>query len=147
VSLVAEHAAARLRTRAEAAIARAGLAARPDELLITVAQAYRRFAAGHAGLYAALVTDTTNSSWADQRGSARKALWDMLLRVVAGLTGNADDTGAAVAVWSFLHGFAHLGEAGMFGASGPRDGFERGLAALIAGLLPQPAPGARAARH
>ncbi|MCX6603122.1 MAG: WHG domain-containing protein [Acidobacteria bacterium] len=31
-------------------------------------------------------------------------------------TGKADDTGAAVAFWAFLHGFATIEAAGQFGA-------------------------------
>ena len=41
-------------------------------------------------------------------------------------TGKADDTGAAVAFWAFLHGFATLEAAGQFRASGPSGGYEGG---------------------
>lgn len=63
-----------------------------------------------------------------------KRLWNLLLAVLEPVTGKADDTGAAVAFWAFLHGFATLEAAGQFGASGPRGGYERGVAALLAGL-------------
>lgn len=105
-----------------------------------LAGAYAEFAAAEPGLYAALTTDTSRSSWAAQPGVERKALWNLVLQVVGRLTNNPDDTGAAVAAWSFLHGFASLRAAGMFGSSGPWDGFARGLAALTAGLKPAVAP-------
>lgn len=134
VSLVSEYAAGLLRQRALRALEQTPTPSGADHALGVMAFAYRKFAEQHPALYGALVTDTTRSSWKAQGGAARKALWDLLLQVVGGVTGDPDDTGAAVAVWSFLHGFAHLREAGLFGASGPRDGFERGLAALMAGL-------------
>jgi AcrR family transcriptional regulator len=135
ISLVAEHAAGELITLARGSMD--GLPAgerHPERPFIAMAQAYRAFAESQPALYAALVSDTTGSTWPHQQGSARKALWELLLRVVGELTGDADDTGAAVAVWSFMHGFAHLHHAGLFGASGPRDGFDRGIAALVVGL-------------
>jgi AcrR family transcriptional regulator len=150
-ALVAEAAAARLQARLEAAVCgvpdgrgRSGtqsVGTGPAVRLRLAAQAYRTFARAHPGLYAVLITDTSGSALgATQPGTARKALWNALLALVAPLTGNDDDTGAAVAVWAFLHGFASLEDAGMFGASGPQDGFERGVDALAAGLPRRTAP-------
>jgi AcrR family transcriptional regulator len=135
VSLVAEHSATELRAAAQRQIAATPPDGRTSSWeLVAMATAYRHYAVQQPGLYAALVTDTTRSGWANQQGSARKALWELLLQVVGRLTEHPDDTGAAVAVWSFLHGFVHLHAARLFGASGPRDGFERGVAALANGL-------------
>ncbi len=103
-----------------------------------MAQAYVEFAAKSPGLYAAITRDTSTSAWVDQPTAARKALWTFVLRIVGALTGAEDDTDAAVATWSFLHGFADLRAAGLFGASGPKGGFARGVRALRLGLQ-QPA--------
>ena len=65
---------------------------------------------------------------------ARAALWTRLLQVVGDLTGSADDTEAAVALWAFLHGFITLERAGLFGTPGPKGGFARGVKAMAAGL-------------
>ncbi len=137
MALIAERAASELANKAKAAVASADHAAQGAAgALRALASAYADFAAAEPGLYAALTTDTSGSTWAAQPGVERKALWNLLLQVVGRLTNNPDDTGAAVAAWSFLHGYASLRAAGMFGSSGPRDGFDRGLAALIAGLAP-----------
>jgi len=53
---------------------------------------------------------------------------------VGDLTGSADDTDAAVALWAFLHGFITLERAGLFGTPGPKGGFARGVKAMAAGL-------------
>jgi len=63
-----------------------------------------------------------------------KDVWNLVLDLVGRLSGRPDDTAAAVAFWAFLHGFAQLERGGLFGLSGPREGFERGLEALIEGL-------------
>jgi len=49
---------------------------------------------------------------------------------LAGFAG-PDDTAAAVATWSFLHGYATLEHSGAFGASGPKGGLERGVEAFL----------------
>ncbi len=135
MALIAERAASQLAGQARAAVAVAEhRALGADGTFKALARAYADFATAEPGLYAALTTDTSGSTWSAQPGVERKALWNLVLQVVGRLTNNPDDTGAAVAAWSFLHGFASLRAAGMFGSSGPRDGFERGLAALIAGL-------------
>ena len=71
-----------------------------------------------------------------QPSAERKALWNRLLAVVGALTGEPDDTDAAVAVWAFLHGYAALGASGLYGASGPCGGLTRGIHALARGLAP-----------
>jgi hypothetical protein len=93
-----------------------------------------RFAAERPALYALLTTPAAPG----QPGAERKALWNRLLAVVGALTGDVDDTDAAVAAWAFLHGYAALGAAGLYGASGPRGGLARGVAALARGLARDP---------
>lgn len=135
VALVAEYAAAQLSDAAETRLSRVSECdAEPGRALLAMAETYRDYAEAQPALYTALMTDTTRSAWTEAQRSARKKLWELLLRVVCDLTGDPDDTGAAVAVWSFLHGFADLAETGLFGESGPRDGFARGLNALVEGL-------------
>jgi hypothetical protein len=41
-----------------------------------------------------------------------------MLEAASGVSGQPDDTAAAFATWSFLHGYATLEHAGAFGASG-----------------------------
>ncbi len=105
--------------------------------LRATADAYVRFAAERPALYALLTTPAAPG----QPGAERKALWTRLLAVVGALTGDADDTDAAVAVWAFLHGYAALGAAGLYGVSGPRGGLARGVRALARGLARGLAPG------
>ncbi|GJG86806.1 TetR family transcriptional regulator [Gemmatimonadetes bacterium T265] len=131
-ALVAECAAAGLAAEIDAALARvpAERSGDPAAALRATADVYVRFARGRPALYALLADAAVQA----RPGEERKALWNRLLAVVGALTGDADDTGGAVAVWAFLHGFVALGAAGLYGASGPRDGFARGVAALAAGL-------------
>jgi AcrR family transcriptional regulator len=135
VSVVSERAATDLRLLAEQAIQAADPNSNnPVAAFTAMANAYRTYAERWPARYAALVTDTTRSTWSEQQGTERKALWNRVLAVVQRLTNNADDTDAAVAVWSFLHGFVALNHAGLFGASGPRNGFACGVTALVRGL-------------
>jgi hypothetical protein len=60
-----------------------------------------------------------------------KSVWDLLLEAASGISGQPDDTAAAVATWSFLHGYAVLEHSGAFGASGPKGALERGLTAFL----------------
>lgn len=99
--------------------------------LRAAAEAYVRLAREDWPLFALLVG---NPDAAARGGGNAKRLWSTLLHIVGQVTGNPDDTAAAVAVWSFLHGFVMLEKAGQFGPSGPRGGFEVGITALIHGL-------------
>ena len=91
------------------------------------AQAYLRFARKRFTLYSFLM-----SRIPETHGSAvGKAVWNLLLEAASGVSGQPDDTGAAVATWSFLHGYAVLEHSGGFGASGPKHGLERGMKAFL----------------
>ena len=57
-----------------------------------------------------------------------------MLARVREVTSREDDTAAAVAFWSFLHGFVSLERSGLFGLSGAQGGLEVGLEALLIGL-------------
>ncbi len=132
VGLVAEHAAESLHDKVVRAMRSAARVETHERAAFAaLASSYRQFARQQPALYAAMTTDTSKSSWTEQPGARRKALWNLLLDVVGKLSGNADDTSAAVAAWSFLHGFAALEMANLFGDSGPRDGFAMGVQALL----------------
>src|ERR1022692_4474537 len=90
-------------------------------------KAYLRFARERFALYSSImdrVRETHGSSVA-------KSVWDLLLEAASGISGQPDDTAAAVATWSFLHGYAVLEHSGAFGASGPKGALERGLTAFL----------------
>jgi AcrR family transcriptional regulator len=99
----------------------------PDIRFRRVADAYLRFARERFSLYAFVVQDRP-----ERYGSrAGKAVWNVLLEAASGVSGQPDDTAAAVATWSFLHGYATLEHSGAFGASGPKGGLERGVEAFL----------------
>lgn len=103
----------------------------PGAAMREAARAYMAFARDRPGLYdlmlAPRIPDTAGPG-------PEKDLWNLALQVVGEVMGREDDTAAAVAFWSFLHGYAGLERAGRFGLSGPRGALERGVEALIAGL-------------
>jgi AcrR family transcriptional regulator len=99
----------------------------PDTRFRRVADTYLRFARERFTLYAFVIQDRI----ARYGSPAGKALWNLLLDAASGVSGQPDDTAAAVAIWSFLHGFATLEHSGAFGASGPQGGWERGVEAFL----------------
>ena len=92
-----------------------------------VAETYLRFARERFPLYSFVIRDRI----AKYPSAAGKALWNVMLEAASGVSGQPDDTAAAVATWSFLHGFATLEHSGAFGKSGPKGGLERGLEAFL----------------
>ena len=114
-----------------AAMQRASAELEGGAALTAASQAYRAFACERAELYA-LLHAPRPPAWAEP--GAGKDLWTFLLQLVGRVTGRDDDTGGAIAVWAYLHGFASLERSGLFGLSGPRGGFERGLDGLTRGL-------------
>lgn len=105
----------------------------PAPALRAAAHAYLGYAREHPYLYGLLLTPRPP---APAHPGPGKDLWNLVLALVGGVTGQPDDTPAAVAFWAYLHGFAALERSGLFGVSGPRGGFERGLDALVEGLSP-----------
>ncbi len=108
----------------------------PLEAFQCVAEAYLEFARNHPHLYDLMVSP--NIATLPGAGDQGKRLWNALLATVGAVTGVTDDTASTVAFWSFVHGFVSLERAGLFGASGPKGGFEVGLAALGAGFSRSP---------
>lgn len=116
------HGAVQLQTMLESIEAQS-----PQTRLRQAAERYRQFAHAHPALYALMMQPQPSSG-------APKALWNTVLKLSSAVTGREDDTGAAVALWAFLHGFVSLERHGAFGASGPQSGFEVGLEALMVGF-------------
>jgi AcrR family transcriptional regulator len=90
--------------------------------------AYLRFARERFPLYAFVMQDGLSKTYGSKAG---KAVWNLLLDAASGVSGQRDDTAAAVATWSFLHGYATLEHSGAFGASGLKGGLERGVGAFL----------------
>ena len=126
---IADGAAGRLRSAMLAAAHRQD----PPGALRGAAHAYLGFARTHPLLYGLLLAPRPP---APATPGPAKDLWNFVLTLVGDITGIADDTSAAVALWAFLHGFVLLERSGQFGLSGPLGGFETGLNALLEGFAP-----------
>jgi AcrR family transcriptional regulator len=100
----------------------------PDTRFRETVDAYLRFARERFALYSLIVQNRLPGTYGSKAG---KAVWNLLLDAASGISGQRDDTAAAVATWSFLHGYATLEHSGAFGASGPRGGLERGVEAFL----------------
>ncbi len=106
----------------------AAAARNPEARFRETAEAYLRFARQRFSLYSFIVQNPIPGVYGSRVG---KAVWNLFVEAASGVSGHPDDTAAAVAVWSFLHGYATLEHFGAFGNSGPKGGLERGLEALI----------------
>ncbi len=111
--------------------------ANPDTRFRRTAEAYLRFARERFPLYSFVVQNRLPATYGSKAG---KAVWNLLLEAASGVSGQPDDTAAAVATWSFLHGYATLEHSGAFGASGPRGGLERGLEAFLSNFRSRAQP-------
>lgn len=130
LSGLSDLAAGQLEQQLHAALQREGA----REALTQAALAYLAYSRQHPHLYALLLQPTPQLSREELAQTAGKHLWNTLLALVGRLSGNPDDTGWAIAYWTFLHGYAELERSGMFGQSGPSGGFELGLKALLDGM-------------
>jgi AcrR family transcriptional regulator len=117
----------------------ASATADPDARFQSVADIYLRFARERFPLYAFVVQDRI----ARYQSAAGKALWNVLLDGASAVSGKPDDTAAAVATWSFLHGYATLEHSGAFGKSGPKGGLERGIEAFLSSFRGSAGSGSR----
>jgi AcrR family transcriptional regulator len=102
-----------------------------SDLYLAAARAYRTFALGKPHLYYLMMERRIVFPPVSESG---KALWEFVLALVREVSGHADGTAYAVALWSFLHGFVSLERAGQFGESGPLDGLEVGTRSLAVGF-------------
>ena len=101
----------------------------PSGAMRKAANAALKFARVHPYLYDLMLAPGGTPST-----GAAKNLWNTILEIVGNVTANPDDTASSVAYWAFVHGFCSLERSGQFGASGPKEGFEVGLEALILGF-------------
>jgi AcrR family transcriptional regulator len=102
-------------------------ASAPETALRDAATVYVEFARDNPALYELMMRPQASSG-------APKDLWNTVLRLTSAISGRDDDTPAAVALWSFLHGYVSLQRRGAFGTSGPRGALEIGIEALIVGF-------------
>jgi AcrR family transcriptional regulator len=100
----------------------------PDARFRKMVDAYLRFARERFPLYAFVMQNRHPERYGSGAG---KAVWNLLLEAASGVSGQPDDTAAAVATWAFLHGYATLEHSGAFGPSGPKGGLERGVGAFL----------------
>jgi AcrR family transcriptional regulator len=106
----------------------------PESRFRGTAEAYLRFARERFELYRFIMDRVDETHGSD----VAKGLWSLLLDAASVVSGQTDDTDAAVATWSFLHGYAVLEHSGGFGASGPKGALERGLTAFLTNLRLSP---------
>jgi AcrR family transcriptional regulator len=106
----------------------ASATADPDARFRRIVDAYLRFARERFPLYAFVMQNRHPERYGSGAG---KAVWNLLLDATSGVSGQPDDTAAAVATWAFLHGYATLEHSGAFGPSGPKGGLERGVEAFL----------------
>lgn len=120
---VAEEALRSMQTELQSATSTAD----PEQRYKATLEAYLRFARNRSPLYTFVMDriPMTNGS------VVGKAVWNLLLDAAGGVSGRSDDTAAAVATWSLLHGYVVLEQSGAFGVSGPRGGLELGITAFL----------------
>ncbi len=102
--------------------------AAPHKRFREIVKAYLHFAHDRFPLYSFVMQNRHPDLYWSRQG---KAVWNILLDTVSEVSGQPDDTAAAVAAWSFLHGYAALRHSGAFGSSGPKGGLERGVKAFL----------------
>ena len=102
----------------------------PETRFRAIVESYLRFARERFPLYS-FVMDRIPQT---HGSTVAKDVWNLLLDAASGVSEQPDDTAAAVAVWSFLHGYAILQHSGAFGASGPKGGLDLGVTAFLSGF-------------
>lgn len=107
----------------------------PEKRFRKTVDAYLEFARERFALYSFLMQSRYPASY---RLAVGKTVWNLLLEAASGVSGQPDDTAAAVAVWSFLHGYVSLEHAGAFGVSGPKGALERGVEVFLKTLRDPP---------
>jgi hypothetical protein len=100
-------------------------------------RAYLRFARERFPLYSFVVQNRLPGTYGSKAG---KAVWDLLLEAASGVSGKPDDTAAAVATWSFLHGYATLEHSGSVRGIRAQGGLERGVEAFLSNFRSRAQP-------
>lgn len=109
----------------------------PETRFRRLTDAYLCFARERFPLYLFVAQSRLPQKYNSKAG---KAVWNLLIEAASGVSGQPDDTAAAVATWSFLHGYATLEHSGAFGASGPKGGLERGVEAFVSSFRSRAEP-------
>jgi AcrR family transcriptional regulator len=109
----------------------------PETRFRRLTDAYLRFARERLPFYSFVAQSRLPQKYGSKAG---KAVWNLLIEAASGVSGQPDDTAAAVATWSFLHGYATLEHSGAFGASGPKGGLERGVEAFLSNFRSRAQP-------
>ncbi len=104
---------------------------RGKDALRAGATAYLAFAQAHPALYNLLMSAHEPTPGLLQ---AEQDLWGLVVRLVEQTVEQVSAESAAVALWSFLHGFVQLERAAILGEQKPRSGFQVGLEAFLSGL-------------
>lgn len=116
----------------------------PEARFRRIADVYLRYARERFSSYEFVMKHSHPERYATGAG---KAIWDLIVDAASAVSGRADDTDAAVAVWAFLHGYAILEHSGAFGKSGPKGGLQRGIQAFISSFRSSiPSTGKRTVR-
>jgi AcrR family transcriptional regulator len=115
----------------------ASATADPETRFRGTVDAYLRFARERFQLYTFVLQNRRPETYGSKAG---KAVWNLLVEAASCVSGKPDDTAAAVATWSFLHGYASLEHSGAFGASGPKGGLERGVEAFLSSFRSRAQP-------
>ena len=102
--------------------------ANPENRFRKTTDVYLRFARERFSLYTFVLQNGPPKSYGSK---ASKAVWNLLLEAASAVSGQPDDTAAAVATWCLLHGYATLEHCGAFGASGAMGGLERGVESFL----------------
>lgn len=108
---------------------------KPDKRFRAMVDAYLSFARKRFALYSFLFQIPHPKTEGTEAG---RAVWVLLLEAASAIPGEPNDTAAVVATWSFMHGYAMLEHAGMFGRSWSKGGLERGVDTLLSSLRRRP---------
>lgn len=99
-------------------------------LRITV-ERYLTFEQAHPAWYGLLMRFRVHTPALLEAGHA---LWAFDVTLLEQVVGKENAPAAAVALWSFVHGYIQLERANILGEMKPRSGFQFGLEAFLAGL-------------
>jgi AcrR family transcriptional regulator len=102
----------------------------PLEALRRAARAYLSFARTRPALYQVIMSTHSPAN----KIVAENELWEYCVQLVSLVCGRRDAADSAVALWSFLHGFVSIEQAGILGDRKPKEGFEVGLEVMLSGF-------------
>ena len=106
----------------------ATLGCAPLAAVEAAARAYLTFALAHPARYRLMLAAPHDPA---AKSSAQHAVWAFVMQTLARVTGQAENEGAALALWALLHGFVALTEAGV---TDDATHITQGLTLFLAGL-------------